>query len=132
MKLFTNRYQEFKSSQGTPVRSTFGRPKFRLPYPLNYRARLITPGGWFMSGTDEEFTARYRQMLDDNGVEAIRNEFESIVRASHCDSLVLLCFDDVNRGLCHRTLFAEWWQEQTGEVVEELQRNAGQRQPVLF
>ena len=36
--------------------------------------------------------------------------------------LVLLCYEDVRvpGGWCHRTVFAEWWAEQTGELIEEL------------
>lgn len=36
--------------------------------------------------------------------------------------LVLLCYEDVRvpGDWCHRTVFAEWWAEQTGELIEEL------------
>lgn len=131
MKLFTNRYQSFKPSQGTPVRATYGQPKFYLRYPLHFQSKLITPGGWFMSGTDEEFTRRYYSMLDKHGVAAIRAELQTIVDLSGNDRLVLLCFDDVDRGLCHRTLFAKWWYSNTGEEVVELQ-NVNRDQDVLF
>jgi hypothetical protein len=47
---------------------------------------------------------------------------------------VLLCFEDVHRdgeGACHRRTFARWWEEQTGEVVEELPAYVA-RPPVLL
>ena len=36
---------------------------------------------------------------------------------------VLLCYEDVRKGesdWCHRTMFAKWWFERTGEVIAEL------------
>ena len=35
----------------------------------------------------------------------------------------LLCYEDVRKGesdWCHRTMFAKWWFEKTGEVIPEL------------
>ena len=37
--------------------------------------------------------------------------------------IVLLCYEDVRKGesdWCHRTMFAKWWFEKTGEVIPEL------------
>jgi hypothetical protein len=36
--------------------------------------------------------------------------------------LVLLCYEDVRipGDWCHRTVFAEWWAENMGELIEEL------------
>ena len=37
--------------------------------------------------------------------------------------VVLLCYEDVRKGesdWCHRTIFADWWREKTGEVIPEL------------
>ena len=36
--------------------------------------------------------------------------------------LVLLCFEDIRipSDWCHRTVFAQWWAEKTGEIIEEL------------
>nr|UWG82112.1 MAG: Protein of unknown function DUF488 [Bacteriophage sp.] len=70
-----------------------------------------------MEGTDEEFTERYRAMLDSHGVARIRTELETISQLNGGKDIVLLCFDDVRKGLCHRTIFAQWWQEKTGEEV---------------
>jgi hypothetical protein len=40
--------------------------------------------------------------------------------------VLLLCYEDVLAGdWCHRKVFAEWWQEQTGQVVEELRPAQG-------
>lgn len=130
MELFTNRYQEFDPSQGVPVRTTVGAPKFRLPYEMKYQSLYIKPGPWFNSISDMEFRRRYLNLLDRHGVDRIRHELEHICEAAGSGRLVLLCFDDVAKGrLCHRSLFAEWWEAHTGEQVRELQHSAA---PILF
>ena len=37
--------------------------------------------------------------------------------------LVLLCYEDVRNleDWCHRTMFAQWYCEHTGEIIEELE-----------
>lgn len=42
--------------------------------------------------------------------------------AAQGKDLVLLCYEDVRipEDWCHRTVFAEWWVENTGEIIEEL------------
>lgn len=132
MKLYTNRYHDFTPSQGIPVRITYGSPRWRLPYTIAASAKTVTPGRWFMEGTDEEFTERYRAMLDSHGVARIRTELETISQLNGGKDIVLLCFDDVRKGLCHRTIFAQWWQEKTGEEVKELQKGLEAEQNVLF
>lgn len=132
MELFTNRYRDFKPDQGTPVRITYGAPKYKLPFDLRYQSKMVTPGSWFMSGTDAEFTRRYFAMLDRHGVDRVRSELEAISELAGSDRLVLLCFDDVRKGLCHRTLFAQWWEKQTGEKVRELQEGCDGMRDTLF
>lgn len=65
MLLFTNRYRDFKPSEGVPVRITFSAPRYRLPYDLEYKCSLLIPGRWFLEGTDEEFTQRYERVPHD-------------------------------------------------------------------
>lgn len=110
-KIYTNRYRDFTTTQGIPVRITYGSPRWRLPYTIAASAKTATPGRWFMEGTDEEFTERYRSMLDSHGVARIRTELETISQLNGGKDVVLLCFDDISKGLCHRTIFAQWWQE---------------------
>lgn len=132
MKIYTNRYRDFTPSQGIPVRITYGSPRWRLPYTIAASAKTVTPGRWFMEGTDEEFTERYRAMLESHGGARIRTELETISQLNGGKDIVLLCFDDVSKGLCHRTIFAQWWQEKTGEEVKELQKGLEADQNVLF
>jgi len=67
-----------------------------------------------------EFEARYRTRLDGYGVDKIRGVFHAIARSYPGKPLVLMCYEDLTKAACHRRLFAEWWQEQTGEHVEEM------------
>ena len=37
---------------------------------------------------------------------------------------MLLCFEDIRKGAwnwCHRNIFASWWEQNTGEIISELQ-----------
>lgn len=132
MLLFTNRYRDFEPSEGVPVRITLGAPRYSLPYRLEYKCFLLTPGRWFLEGTDEEFTQRYMSMLDGHGVKRIRQALQRVCDTAGCERLVLLCFDDIRKELCHRSLFAQWWHRETGENVRELQEGCNEQQNVLF
>ena len=43
--------------------------------------------------------------------------------------MILLCYEDVTNPdeWCHRTVFAKWWEDNTGETVEEYRDNATYR-----
>lgn len=85
-----------------------------------------------MEGTDEEFTGRHRAMPDSHGVARIGTEPETISRLDGGKDIVLPCFDDVGKGLCHRTVFARWRQEKTGEEAKESQKGLEADQNALF
>jgi len=133
MQLFTSRYQRFRPSQGAPVRTTVGAPRFQLNYELAGEARLLMPSYAMLKLAEEPYRAIYRERLEAAGVDAIRRQLEAIAVAAHADRLVLLCFCDLSApapdGWCHRRMFAQWWQERTGEAVPEL---AEQPDPTLF
>ena len=121
LSLFTCRYQRFQPGMGLPVRTTAGYPRF-LPYQLAGHARLISPT-WPMLKLDQAaYLQQYRQLLDDAGEAAIRDELLAIAAEHRDPRLVLLCFDDLSQpdGWCHRRMFAQWWTEQTREQVPEL------------
>ena len=75
-----------------------------------------------MEGTDEESTERYRSMPDAHGVARIGTELETIPQPNGGKDIVPPRFDDVRKGSCHRTIFAQWRQEKTGEEVKEPQK----------
>ena len=56
--------------------------------------------------------------------EAAKREVERLEERARSEGkeLVLLCFEDIRipSDWCHRTVFAQWWAEKTGEIIEEL------------
>lgn len=69
-----------------------------------------------------EFEPAYRGQLDELDLGALETRFRAIADAVGARGCVVLCFEDVRLpgAWCHRRLFAEHWQERTGQVVLEL------------
>jgi hypothetical protein len=67
----------------------------------------------------EVYRESYVTRLDVIGVDVIRRSLEGIVSGK---PIVLLCYENLQKPnlWCHRTMFADWWKEKTGEVIEEL------------
>lgn len=136
MKLYTSRYQQFHPNQGVPIRSTVGRPRFRLPYQLAGHATLITPMRWMLDINDEaKYRTVYTDMLASKGLTAIQEELATLATGAGGDRLVLLCFCDLTvpapDNWCHRRVFADWWQAQTGFEIPEL-TDPKTAEPTLF
>jgi hypothetical protein len=69
------------------------------------------------------YEREYRAKLDRFGLDSIAGRLAQLEEANPGKELVLLCFEDLSRGpehWCHRTMFAEWWREQTGGTLCEL------------
>ena len=62
------------------------------------------------------FEKGYRERLDAYGIDAIRERLEEVMGSA--DAAILLCHEKDE--FCHRRVFADWYQEQTGEVIEEI------------
>jgi hypothetical protein len=105
-----------------PVRTTVGAPRFRLGYELAGNVGMLAPHGLRSIEDEVEFEAHYRARLEGFGLEKIRAALEDVARAAGTEAVVLLCFEDLDDPTqsCHRTIFAGWWREQTGEDVKEL------------
>ena len=121
--IYTSRYQnmELRSGSYTVVGITRGRPKFQLGYVLAGNIMEIAPPGWLFSEYNREvFTGKYRQNIEKIGVKRI-SDILRWYRTIGKD-IVLCCYEDVRKPgeWCHRQVFAEWWQEMTGEIIEEL------------
>ncbi|GAA2657465.1 hypothetical protein [Nonomuraea recticatena] len=120
--LATCTYQEFVPAMGHPVRTTVGHPRF-FRYELAGHAKLITPRREFLQRPFDAYTLLYRRHLDGTGLDAILAEFADMAaRHEPGRPLVLLCFDklDEEGSWCHRSMFRQWYQEQTGETIPEL------------
>jgi hypothetical protein len=119
-------YQEFDPSYGIPVKSTVGHPRFKLRYDLADNWQEAAPDrAWFSTATKDMFRERYSAKLDATGPDGF-HDLAQRVRSKVGDRdaehpIVLLCFDKLwmPDTWCHRTMFGEWWEEQTGEVVPE-------------
>lgn len=117
---------------GTPLRTTVGAPRFRLKYELSYKLEQATPRYSMLKLPRDEYERRYRAILDGHGVPELLRASKAISEVTGEERLVLLCFDDLRKpGVwCHRTMFAQWWLDNTGEIVPELQAGFGdQLQP---
>jgi hypothetical protein len=65
---------------------------------------------------ERRFEKGYRERLDAYGIDAIRERLEEVMGSA--DVAILLCYEKDK--FCHRRVFADWYQEQTGEVIEEI------------
>lgn len=127
LTLFTNRFQAFQPPQGVPVRITLGGVRFKLPYSLTHSVRELAPRRDYLNAPEPEFTAAYRADLDQLGPERIAARLQQISEAEGDHRLVLLCFEDLAKPnlWCHRTAFASWWKDRTGDEVRELSPGEG-------
>lgn len=118
-QLFTCSYSEYHPDMGVAVRITLGRPRGRVIPDADIRE--LAPRGWYWNASDEEFLKAYRDQLDRYGVEHLSKIFTQLTEFGSGAPLVLLCFERLNKTPgCHRRMFAQWWQERTGEEVPEL------------
>jgi len=122
--LATSRYQArdlILASGLAPVRTTVGRPRFRLGYELAGFASELAPYGAFGVDDPVEFERRYVDRLERAGVASIGATLQAIAHRAGSPGCVLLCFEDVLAGeSCHRRVFAAWWEAKTGQPVLEL------------
>lgn len=103
------------------MRISNGTPRWTLPYGLRHVAKLVVPHPSLVfdrSITDAKFSRHYVAGLERIGKSRIATELAEIGRRAGPHDLALLCFErDPSR--CHRSAFARWWCENTGEMVEE-------------
>jgi hypothetical protein len=127
-ELATVNYQRFRPEMGVPVQSSNGHPRWPLPYKIEEKAPLTYPPRNIMALSREEFRVHYRAHLERAGVEGHSRVFQAIADRHGGQRLVLLCFEDLTKvdpktnlaKWCHRTLFAEWWHDQTGIKPREM------------
>jgi uncharacterized protein YeaO (DUF488 family) len=119
--LVTCSYKQYQPTMGAAVRITLGAPKGKLAPRYLFELRELAPRGYYINADDETFRRRYRHQLHKATAATLRQRFRSVAQMSGRRQLVLLCFETAqSKDFCHRTLFAQWWIEQTGEKVAEL------------
>lgn len=134
MKLYTSRYSNpaLADADALTVQTSLGFPRFPLRYKPVGKAKLITPTRPMLAQpTQTAYKRMYIDHLDRAGVDAIRAELAALAATAPGKPLILLCFEDVRKEdqWCHRCMFAEWWQMNTGEVVAEWPHPAPKTKP---
>jgi hypothetical protein len=127
LKLFTSRYQAqnlILESGLAPVSISVSNPRFPLRYTLAGHLAEITPPRKIITYELERYRPLYLAMLEKVGSARILTAMEAIAMRAQKDGLVLLCYEDITKDFCHRRLFAEWFEQQTGIVVPELATRA--------
>ncbi|WP_406178036.1 hypothetical protein [Streptomyces canus] len=136
MDLATCTYQEFTPNMGAPIRSTAGNPRWPLGYQLAGHAKLITPTRELLAANlaEDAYEFSYRRLLNSYGIDRIYAELAGLYALNGGARLVLLCFDKLDKpgNWCHRTMWARWYLEQTGEEIPELGARPATPPPSLF
>lgn len=122
--IYTSRFSnpELKTGKYTAVRISVGSPRWKVGYDINGAINELMPKGIFGKyETKAAFEVEYRKRLERVSVEYIRKLLTGYELLGK--DVVLLCYEDVRKGesdWCHRTIFADWWREKTGEIIPEL------------
>lgn len=126
MAIWTSRYSNKELPNGNyyPVGISIGHPRFRLGYELREQCFSLAPKGYMLNMDIENFKEAYYGKLEGIGIERIISMVNKLDERARSEGkeLVLLCFEDVRveGEWCHRTVFAQWWAEKVGEIIEEL------------
>ena len=123
MDIYTSRFSYKIPEEYQAIGIAVGKPKWPLGYALeNYN--VLAPFGIFNKNYSQaEYRLAYFKRLDSYGPERIKRDLEGFSRRSGGKDVVLLCYENLCKHgeWCHRTQFAEWWKEKTGESIIELE-----------
>jgi len=126
LTLATTRYsswQLIEESGLVPLGITVSLPRFRLRYELAGSVGMLAPSGLLAIEDRAEFEAAYRARLDRIGIKMMLPVLRGFAEAYDAPGCVLCCYEDLAKPgeWCHRRLFADWWEERTGQAVPELE-----------
>jgi hypothetical protein len=120
--IFTGRYQNRRLASGlfVAVPISLGLPRWKLRYPLEGKLGLLCPSWSYLRSPRPVYEQKYLSGLAKIGVDRIGFDLDQYARSGM--PAVLLCFEDLREpgNWCHRRLFADWWREQTGHDIPEL------------
>jgi hypothetical protein len=119
MQLFTSYYanRELRKGDYTLVGISVGKNRWAK---VDAYLPVIAPTWDMVKMTDQKiYREIYFKHLDTVGVDCIRKLLEDLLTDK---PIVLLCYENLQKPghWCHRTMFAEWWKNETGEIIEEL------------
>lgn len=126
MAIWTSRYsnKELQNGNYYCVGISLGSPRFPLGFEVREQCYSLAPKGYMLKMDYEPYRAAYIKKLEDIGTDRILDmvmRFDQKARAEGKE-LVFLCYEDVRNAedWCHRTIFAQWYMEKTGEIIKEL------------
>lgn len=128
MAMWTSRYSNKELAANKEkyycIGISLGTPKFPLGYRIEQQCYSLAPKGYMLKMGLEEFQKAYYEKLEGIGNDRIINmvmRFEEEADRQGKE-VVFLCYEDVRipEDWCHRTVFAQWYAEQTGEIIQEL------------
>lgn len=123
-QIFTSRFTnpELQTGKYTAVGIVRGLPRFKLKYKLAGNVIQIAPPRYlFNENRRIIFTEKYFIYMDKQGIGAIQNLLDYYLCQEK--DVVLCCYEDVRipDEWCHRLVFAEWYEKETGIRIKELQ-----------
>lgn len=125
IELYTSRWanRELARLRCQPVGISWGNPRYSTGYRYRCLYDLAPSRETFAIEDSGEARARYREGLDELGVEHIEARLRKLSSEHGGLPLVLLCHEDVlgKHELCHRRWFARWYEELSGNPVPELE-----------
>lgn len=114
-KILTN-----KSGDVVPLWASFRKPIVELSYRWVRAPESLLPESWMLFEWPYLCHSYWRR-LDELGVEKIAGELAKISEEHGALPLVLVDYEDLQRGdRSHRIIFSRWWEEKTGRPVPEL------------
>jgi hypothetical protein len=109
----------FESLGVVPVSISLTLPRFWQHSTIYPRLELLAPRGIFGKIPEgPEYDRAYLARLDLIGFDAIDDAMTEIRKDWPDRDLCLCCFEQ-DRRHCHRGIWAEWWTEQSAEIVDE-------------
>jgi hypothetical protein len=119
LSLSTVSYTRWRPGLGILIRTSLGRPKWYRNEGRDLpTVWALTPRGWYLRAEPEKYEHAYLSQLRGYGIGAITEELQAIADEQDTTHLVIGCFEG-DRRQCHRGLFSDWWQTETGEHVPE-------------
>lgn len=133
MKIYTSRYSFKIPNEYQAVAISVGKPKWQLPYELEIYDKLAPYGVFNKYSEEQTYKEAYFKRLDKYDVEQIRKDLKQISKKNDGKDVVLMCYENLNKTdlWCHRTQFAEWWFDKTGEIIQELEDHLQGKEPAI-
>lgn len=123
MNIYTSRYgnKALASHPGAKMGITVGRPRWGLNYEMTWFPKL-GPDRSYLNASKDVYEPRYIAKLEAVGIDWIMDELNRRSEINGGADVILLCFEDLRKEgeWCHRRMLAEWIEDKTGIVVEEL------------